>query len=110
MDFKDKVVVVTGGAQGIAALTHALAASLAGRVRVNSISPGWIDTSFKTYDGPDASQHFVGRVGNPMDIAPSCRIELPRLASVVRRTEPDRCHRHLGDPFVCVSPAGLSCA
>ena len=53
----------------ISALTHALAASLAGRVRVNSISPGWIDTSFKKYDGPDAIQHFAGRVGNPMDIA-----------------------------------------
>ena len=51
------------------ALTHALAASLAGRVRANSISPGWIDTSFREYDGPDAAQHFAGRVGNPMDIA-----------------------------------------
>ena len=59
----------TAAKGGIAALTHALAASLAGRVRVNSISPGWIDTSFKTYDGPDALQHFAGRVGNPMDIA-----------------------------------------
>ena len=59
----------TAAKGGIAALTHALAASLAGRVRVNSISPGWIDTSFKTYDGPDASQHFAGRVGNPLDIA-----------------------------------------
>ena len=59
----------TAAKGGIAALTHALAASLAGRVRVNSISPGWIDTSFKTYDGPDATQHFAGRVGNPMDIA-----------------------------------------
>ena len=54
---------------GIAALTHALAASLAGRVRVNSISPGWIDTTGKQYDGPDATQHFAGRVGTPMDIA-----------------------------------------
>ena len=59
----------TAAKGGIAALTHALAASLAGRVRVNSISPGWIDTSFKKYDGPDATQHFAGRVGNPMDIA-----------------------------------------
>ena len=59
----------TAAKGGIAALTHALAASLAGRVRVNSISPGWIDTSFREYDGPDASQHFAGRVGNPMDIA-----------------------------------------
>ena len=59
----------TAAKGGIAALTHALAASLAGRVRVNSISPGWIDTSFKTYEGPDATQHFAGRVGTPLDIA-----------------------------------------
>ncbi len=59
----------TAAKGGIAALTHALAASLAGRVRVNSISPGWIDTSFKEYSGPDATQHFAGRVGNPLDIA-----------------------------------------
>ena len=59
----------TAAKGGIAALTHALAASLAGRVRVNSISPGWVDTAGKTYDGPDATQHFAGRVGNPMDIA-----------------------------------------
>lgn len=54
---------------GIAALTHALAASFAGRARVNSISPGWIDTHGQGYAGPDAAQHFVGRVGNPMDVA-----------------------------------------
>ena len=59
----------TAAKGGIAALTHALAASFAGRVRVNSISPGWIDTSGGTHDGPDAAQHFAGRVGNPMDIA-----------------------------------------
>lgn len=53
----------------IAALTHALAVSLAGRVRVNSISPGWIDTDYKEYTGPDAIQQPVGRVGNPQDIA-----------------------------------------
>ena len=54
---------------GIAALTHALAVSLAGRVRVNSISPGWIDTAYRTYEGPDATQQPAGRVGHPMDIA-----------------------------------------
>ena len=59
----------TAAKGGIAALTHALAASLAGRVRVNSISPGWIDTAYRQYSGADASQHFAGRVGNPMDIA-----------------------------------------
>lgn len=59
----------TAAKGGIAALTHALAVSLAGRVRVNSISPGWIDTAYTVYAGPDAYQQPVGRVGNPMDIA-----------------------------------------
>ena len=59
----------TAAKGGIAALTHALAVSLAGRVRVNSISPGWIDTAYTVYDGPDAVQQPVGRVGNPLDIA-----------------------------------------
>ena len=59
----------TAAKGGIAALTHALAASLAGRVRVNSISPGWIDTAYRVYEGPDALQQPAGRVGNPMDIA-----------------------------------------
>ena len=59
----------TAAKGGIAALTHALAVSLAGRVRVNSISPGWIDTSNQVYEGPDALQQPVGRVGNPVDIA-----------------------------------------
>ena len=54
---------------GIAALTHAMAVSLAGKVRVNSVSPGWIDTDYTVYEGPDATQHPAGRVGNPMDIA-----------------------------------------
>ncbi|MGN1345125.1 MAG: SDR family oxidoreductase [Traorella sp.] len=51
------------------ALTHALAISLSGKVRVNSVSFGWIDNEYKTYEGPDALQHPSGRVGNPMDIA-----------------------------------------
>jgi len=59
----------TAAKGGIAALTHALAASLAGKVRVNSISPGWIDTAYTVYEGPDAAQQPAGRVGNPMDIA-----------------------------------------
>ncbi len=59
----------TAAKGGIAALTHALAVSLAGKVRVNSISPGWIDTSFRSYEGPDAAQQPAGRVGNPLDIA-----------------------------------------
>ena len=59
----------TAAKGGISALTHALAVSLAGRVRVNSISPGWIDTSFRRYTGPDATQQPAGRVGDPLDIA-----------------------------------------
>lgn len=59
----------TAAKGGISALTHALAVSLAGKVRVNSISPGWIDTDFTVYDGVDAIQHPAGRVGNPLDIA-----------------------------------------
>ena len=59
----------TAAKGGISALTHALAVSLAGRVRVNSISPGWIDNSFTVYEGADATQQPAGRVGNPLDIA-----------------------------------------
>ena len=59
----------TAAKGGISALTHALAVSLAGRVRVNAIAPGWIDTDYTVYEGPDAVQQPAGRVGNPMDIA-----------------------------------------
>ena len=59
----------TAAKGGIASLTHGMAVSLAGKVRVNSISPGWIDTAGTVYDGPDATQQPVGRVGYPMDIA-----------------------------------------
>ena len=59
----------TAAKGGISALTHAIAVSLAGRVRVNSISPGWIDNAYTVYQGADAAQQPVGRVGNPADIA-----------------------------------------
>ena len=59
----------TAAKGGIHALTHALAASLAGKVRVNSISPGWIDTNFRKYEGADSKQHSVNRVGTPLDIS-----------------------------------------
>lgn len=59
----------TAAKGGISALTHALAVSFAGKVRVNSISPGWIDTNYRVYEGADALQQPVGRVGNPRDIA-----------------------------------------
>ncbi len=59
----------TAAKGGISALTHSLAVSLSGRVRVNAISPGWIETGRQTYQGADASQHPAGRVGRPEDIA-----------------------------------------
>ena len=59
----------TAAKGGISALTHALAVSLSGRARVNSISPGWIDTTGSVIEGPDAKQQLVGRVGKPEDIA-----------------------------------------
>lgn len=59
----------TAAKGGIAALTHALAVSLSGKARVNSISPGWIDTAYTVYEGPDAYQQPAGRVGNPLDIS-----------------------------------------
>ena len=58
----------TAAKGGIASLTHALAISFSGRIRVNSISPGWIDIDYRIYNGADAIQQPVGRVGNPMDI------------------------------------------
>ena len=59
----------TAAKGGISALTHALAVSFSGKVRVNSVSPGWIDNNDTVYEGPDAFQQPVGRVGNPPDIA-----------------------------------------
>lgn len=59
---------------GLVALTHALAASLASdRIRVNCISPGWIETGdYSALREEDHSQHFSGRVGKPDDIARAC--------------------------------------
>ena len=63
---------------GLLALTHALAASLSGAVRVNCISPGWIETcAWRTrsqqkvpqHSEADQAQHWAGRVGRPEDIA-----------------------------------------
>ena len=59
----------TAAKGGIGALTHALAVSLRGKVRVNAIRPGWIDTAYTVYEGPDAAQQPAGRVGHPRDVA-----------------------------------------
>jgi NAD(P)-dependent dehydrogenase (short-subunit alcohol dehydrogenase family) len=69
----------TAAKGGISALTHALAMSLAGKARVNAVSPGWIDTGeyhegayTPTYAPGDTLQHPCGRVGHPKDIAAMC--------------------------------------
>jgi NAD(P)-dependent dehydrogenase (short-subunit alcohol dehydrogenase family) len=63
---------------GIVALTHALAASLGPAVRVNCVSPGWIDVSARQkarkrrparLSRADHAQHLAGRVGTPEDVA-----------------------------------------
>ena len=59
----------TAAKGAISALTHAMAVSLGPAIRVNSVSPGWIDTSCRKYEGADAAQQPAGRVGNPLDIA-----------------------------------------
>jgi NAD(P)-dependent dehydrogenase (short-subunit alcohol dehydrogenase family) len=59
----------TAAKGGIAALTHSMAVRLAGKARVNSISPGWIDTTGSEITGADALQQPAGRVGKPEDIA-----------------------------------------
>lgn len=59
----------TAAKGGIVALTHGMTVSFAGKARVNSISPGWIDNAYKDNDEADAKQHPAGRVGNPLDIA-----------------------------------------
>ncbi len=59
----------TAAKGGISALTHAMAVSLAGKARVNSISPGWIDTAGGGIAGADALQQPAGRVGKPEDIS-----------------------------------------
>ena len=61
---------------GISALTHSMAISLSGKVRVNAISPGWIETAdyhdntqTPEHSEQDNEQHPAGRVGTPKDIA-----------------------------------------
>ncbi|MBQ6059280.1 MAG: SDR family oxidoreductase [Clostridia bacterium] len=63
----------TAAKGGISALTHAMAISLAGKARVNSVSPGWIHTGEEPIVGADALQQPVGRVGKPEDIAEMVR-------------------------------------
>jgi len=65
----------TASKGGIVALTHGMAISLGAMgIRVNSVSPGWIETRMGkvTHSRRDRLQHPVGRVGRPEDIADAC--------------------------------------
>ncbi len=54
---------------GLVALTHALSVSLGPQVRVNCVSPGWINSRGEALSEADRAQHPAGRVGTPEDIA-----------------------------------------
>ncbi|MBC9179004.1 SDR family oxidoreductase [Pseudoroseomonas ludipueritiae] len=54
---------------GLLALTHALAVSLGPEIRVNCVSPGWIDVAGEELRPEDHAQHPAGRVGRVEDIA-----------------------------------------
>lgn len=74
---------------GIVAMTHALALELGPAIRVNSISPGWIDTreervrAVEPLGASDHAQHPAGRVGLPCDVAALAAFLLSEEAAFV---------------------------
>lgn len=84
----------TAAKGGILSLTHALSMSLSGRVRVNAICPGWIDTTSHhgegrapgTFSEPDRLQHPAGRIGCPQDIVDAALFLLSDAAGFITGT------------------------
>lgn len=72
---------------GLLALTHSLAISLGPDVRVNCISPGWIDTSDEALSETDHAQHPVGRVGRADDVAAAITWLVSENAGFITGTE-----------------------
>jgi NAD(P)-dependent dehydrogenase (short-subunit alcohol dehydrogenase family) len=72
---------------GLVALTHALAISLGPEIRVNCISPGWIDTQGGVLSARDHAQHPAGRVGRVEDVAAMALFLLGAQAGFVTGAE-----------------------
>jgi NAD(P)-dependent dehydrogenase (short-subunit alcohol dehydrogenase family) len=72
---------------GLLALTHALAISFGPDIRVNCISPGWIDVKNEKLRPEDHAQHPAGRVGRPEDVASIAAWLLGRESGFVTGTE-----------------------
>ena len=91
----------TAAKGGIAALTHALAVSLAERVRVNSISPGWIDTAYTVYEGDRVRSRMMfastlpsGEAARPWSQAPM-PFNSPSVVSAILWTSPTWCSSYV---------------
>ena len=73
---------------GLVALTHSLAMTLGPDVRVNCISPGWINVDENAkLSAEDHAQHPAGRVGTPSDIAAAVAFLLSEAAGFITGAE-----------------------
>ena len=72
---------------GLLALTHANAMSFGPEIKVNAVSPGWIDVTGEELTEQDHSQHPAGRVGTPQDIVEMVTFLVARENSFITGSE-----------------------